>query len=98
MSQIINLTPGAAHIVTKPRLFNHNGPNPSDGPGDGAVETGGAEEATGKGGEGGEGKDRAEHYTHPLSAEPPAGTERAIWPEKERRRRSRGPRGRRREE
>ena len=78
--------------MAKPRLFN-NGPNQSEGAGDRAYES--AEEGEGKGTDrdGGEGKERAAHEPS-LPAEPPAGIERAIRPERGERRRKRLPRGR----
>ena len=72
--------------MAKLRQPKHNGPDIPEGSGDGADEIRGEGEETEKGGEGGEGKDRAEHDT-PLSspAEQPVGKGTATRPEKERR-------------
>ena len=78
--------------MVKPRLLR-NRPNP-EGPGDGAEEEGGAVVVKERGGEGGEGKERAANDTPtPPPADPPSGIERAIQPETTRRRQIRSPRG-----
>ena len=87
--------------MSKPRLFNR--PNKPEELGGGAVESGGVEEKTGTGGEGEEGKERAEHDTPSPPRYPAPGREKAnhpeerdIRPDTERRRRSRIPRGHKR--
>ena len=68
MALTINLMPGAAHIVAKPRLYLRNRPNP-DGPGDEDNEEGGAETGRGRGGEkgGGKKKERKTYNNPPLT-------------------------------
>ena len=81
---IINLTPGgAAHIVAKPLQF-HNRTKISEGPGDGAAETGGEGEVTGTGGKREEGKDSATDGIPPSPIEQPYNEGMAIRPERER--------------
>ena len=83
--------------MAKPWLLN-NGPNPSEGPGDRADEAAEEGEEKGKGREGGEGKERVAHNTPNPLAEPPAGIERSLQPEKGEGNPQRSPRGRKRAE
>ena len=78
MARIINLPPGADHIVAKP-WQHHNRPHISEGPGNGVAEAGGEGEENGTGGEGGEGKqESATNDTPPSPTEELAYTGRAI--------------------
>ena len=86
MARIINLTPGSAHIEAKPRQI-HNGPDIPEGTGDGAAETEGEGEETRTGREGGEGKEITNDDTPPSPEEELADIGRAMWQEKERRKR-----------
>ena len=84
--------------MAKPRLYLCNRPNPK-GPGDGDEEEGGAGTGRGRGREGGGGKGKERKTYPPPPGEAAAGTGRAIRPVRweQTSRRSRSPRGQKRE-